>query len=36
MDDISKNIEEYNPSKKCEIPIVFDHMIADILSDKKT
>ena len=35
MDDIYKNIEEYNPNKKCKILIVFDDMIADILSNKK-
>ena len=27
MDDIYKNIEEYNPNKKCKILIVFDDMI---------
>ena len=35
MDDIYKNIEEYNPNKKREILIVFDDMIADMLSNKK-
>ena len=35
MDDIYRNIEEYNPSKKCQILIVFDGMIADVLSNKK-
>ena len=35
MDDIYKNIEEYNPNKKCEILIVFDDMITDMLSNKK-
>ena len=35
MDDIYRNIEEYNPSKKCQILIVFDDMIADVLSNKK-
>ena len=34
MDDIYRNSEEYNPSKKCQILIVFD-MIADVLSNKK-
>ena len=33
MDDICKNIEEYNPSKNRKILIVFDDMIADILSN---
>ena len=35
MDDIYRNSEEYNPSKKCQILIVFDDMIADVLSNKK-
>ena len=35
MDDIYKNIEEYNPNKKRKILIVFDNMIADMLSNKK-
>ena len=34
MDDIYKNIEEYNPNKKQKILIVFDDMIADMLSNK--
>ena len=34
MDDIYKNIEEYNPKKKkkCKILIFFDDMIADMFS----
>ena len=35
MDDIYKNIEEYNSKKKREILIVFDDMIVDKLSNKK-
>ena len=35
MDDIYKNIEEQNPNKKRKILIVFDDMIADMLSNKK-
>ena len=35
MDDIYKNIGEYNPNKKSKILIVFDDMIADMLSNKK-
>ena len=35
MDDIYKNFEEWNPNKKCKILIVFDDMIADVLSNKK-
>ena len=34
MDDIYKKIEEYNPIKKQETLIVFDDMIADMLSNK--
>ena len=34
MDDIYKNIEEYNPNKKRKILIAFDDMIADTLSNK--
>ena len=34
MDDIYKNIEEYNPNKKRKILIVFDDMIPDMLSNK--
>ena len=32
MDDIYKNIELYNPSKKRKILIVFDDMIAHMLN----
>ena len=35
MDDIYKNIEEYTPSKKQKVLIVFYDMIADMLSNKK-
>ena len=35
MDDIYKNIEEYNPNKKQKILIVFDDTIADMLGNKK-
>ena len=34
MDDIYKNIEEYNPNKKHKITIVFDDMIVDMLDNK--
>ena len=34
MDDIYKNLEEYNLIKKCKISIVFDDMIADMVSHK--
>ena len=30
------NIEEYSPNKKQKILIVFDDMIVDMLSNKKT
>ena len=35
MDDIYKNIGEYNPNKKRRILIVFDYMIADMLCNQK-
>ena len=35
IDGIYKNIEECNPDKKRKILIVFDDMIADMLSNKK-
>ena len=35
IDGIYKNIEEYNPSKKRKMLIVFDEMIPDMLSNKK-
>ena len=35
MQDVYKNIEEYNPSTKCNVLIVFDDMIADMISNKK-
>ena len=34
MDDIYKNIEEYNPNKQRKILIAFDDMIADMFSNK--
>ena len=36
MDDIYKNIEEYNPNKKRKILIVFADIVADMLSKKKS
>ena len=36
MDDIYKNIEEYNPNKKRELLILLDDMITDMLSNKKS
>ena len=35
MDKIHEYIEEYNPNKRRKILIVFDDMIADMLSNKK-
>ena len=35
MDDIYKDIEEYNPNKKWKMLIVFDHMIVNMLGNKK-
>ena len=34
MDDIYKNIEEYNPNKKWNLLVVFADMIGDMLSNK--
>ena len=35
MQDVYKNIEDYNPGKKRKIIIVFDDMIADMVNNKK-
>ena len=35
MDDIYKNIKEYNPNKKHKIFVVFDDIIADTVRNKK-
>ena len=35
MEDVYKNIEDYNPGKKRKILIVFDNMIADMNNNKK-
>ena len=35
MDDIYSNIDDYNPKRKRQILIVFDDMIADIITSKK-
>ena len=34
MDDIYKNTNDYKPNMKLEVLIVFDDMIADMLSNK--
>ena len=36
IDNIYKNIPEYNRNKKRKILIVFDDVIADMLRNKKT
>ena len=35
MDDVYNNIGDYNPNRKRKILIVFDDMIADIMTNKK-
>ena len=35
MNDIYKNIEEYNPNKKLKNLIVFDDIITDMITNKK-
>ena len=35
MDDVYKNIHDYNPNRKRKILIVFDDMIADIMTNKE-
>ena len=35
IDDVSENLEDYNPTKKKRILIVFDDMTADMKSNKK-
>ena len=35
MEDVYKNIENYNPGKKRQILIVFDNMVADMINNKK-
>ena len=35
MQDVYKNIEDYNPGRKRKILIVFGNMIADMLNNKK-
>ena len=35
MDDVYKNIDNYNPSRKRKVLIVFDDMIADIMTNKR-
>ena len=35
MDDVYNNINDYNPNRKRKILIVFDDMIADVVTNKK-
>ena len=35
MQDVYKNIGDYNPRKNCKVLIVFDDMIADMINNKK-
>ena len=35
MDDVSENIDDYNSNRKRKILIVFDDMIADIMTNNK-
>ena len=35
MQDVYKNIEDYNPIKKRKVLIVFDDRIADMINNKK-
>ena len=34
IDDVYKNLEDYNPTKKRKVLIVFDDMIADMETNK--
>ena len=35
MDDVYENIDDYNPNRKRKILIVYDDLIADIMTNKK-
>ena len=35
MQDVYKNIEDYNPNKKRKVLIVFNDMIADMINNKR-
>ena len=34
MQDAQKNIDDFNPGKECKVLIVFDDMVADMISHK--
>ena len=36
MQDVYKNIEDYNPGKERKALMLFDDMIADMINNKKT
>ena len=36
MDHVYENIDDYNPNRKINILIVFDDMIGDIMTNKKS
>ena len=36
MDDVYENIHDYNPSRKRKILIIFDDMITDIMTNKRS
>ena len=35
MQDVYKNIDDYNADKECKILTAFDDMIADMINNKK-
>ena len=35
MHDVYKNNDDYNPGKKHKVLVIFDHMIADMINNKK-
>ena len=35
MDDVYENVNNYNPSKKRKVLIIFDDMIADVMTNTK-
>ena len=36
INNICKNLEEYNPNKKRKLLVIFDDMITNMLSNKNT
>ena len=36
MDNVYENIDEYNPTRKMKILVVFDDMTAEIMTNKKS